>query len=69
MFLTLLFLYKMTPFRSWIRNKLEKKKIIRDSFNDQSDNELLDADYESVDRDMLNTGYNITYNSDWNSTH
>ncbi|SBT73133.1 Plasmodium vivax Vir protein, putative [Plasmodium ovale] len=64
MFLTLLFLYKMTPFRSWIRNKLEKKKIIRDSFNDQSDNELLDADYESVDRDMLNTGYNITYNSD-----
>ncbi|SBT59331.1 PIR Superfamily Protein [Plasmodium ovale wallikeri] len=69
MFLTLLFLYKMTPFRSWIRNKLEKKKIIRDSFNDQSDSELLDADYESVDRDMLNTEYNITYNSDWNSSH
>ncbi|SBT59385.1 PIR Superfamily Protein [Plasmodium ovale wallikeri] len=63
------FSHHMTPFRSWIRNKLEKKKIIRDSFNDQSDNELLDADYESVDRDMLNTGYNITYNSDWNSTH
>ncbi|SBT74288.1 Plasmodium vivax Vir protein, putative [Plasmodium ovale] len=69
MFLTLFFLYKMTPFRSWIRNKLERKKIISDSFNDQSENELLDADYESVDRDMLNTGYNVTYNSDWNSSH
>ncbi|SBT52625.1 PIR Superfamily Protein [Plasmodium ovale wallikeri] len=61
-FLTLFSLYKMTPFRSWIRNKLEKKKIIRDSFNDQSDHESLDADYESVDTDMLNTGYNMTYN-------
>ncbi|SBT74526.1 Plasmodium vivax Vir protein, putative [Plasmodium ovale] len=59
----------VTPFRSWIRNKLEKKKIIRDSFNDQSDHESLDADYESVDTDMLNTGYNMTYNSDWNSSH
>ncbi|SBT56730.1 PIR Superfamily Protein [Plasmodium ovale wallikeri] len=69
MFLTLFLLYKITPFRSWIRNKLEKKKIIRDSFNDQSDHESLDADYESVDTDMLNSGYNITYNSDWNSLH
>ncbi|SBS89583.1 PIR Superfamily Protein [Plasmodium ovale curtisi] len=66
-FLTLLFLYKMTPFRSWISNKLRKKKIIRESFNERSDDESLDADYESMDRNMENRGYNITYNSDWNS--
>ncbi|SBT53816.1 PIR Superfamily Protein [Plasmodium ovale wallikeri] len=54
-FLTFLFLYK-----------LGKKKIIKDSFNEQSDGETLDADYESRDRNMENTGYNIIYNSDWN---
>ncbi|SBT72744.1 PIR protein [Plasmodium ovale] len=67
-FLTLIFLYKITPFRSWISSKLGKKKIIKDSFNEQSDDETLDADYESMDRNMENTGYNITYNSDWNSS-
>ncbi|SBT01104.1 PIR protein [Plasmodium ovale] len=67
-FLTFLFLYKMMPFRSWINSKIGKKKIIRDSFNDQSDDEILDVDYENLDRNMQNTGYNITYNSDWNSS-
>ncbi|SBT83991.1 PIR protein [Plasmodium ovale] len=67
-FLTFLFLYKMTPFASWISNKLGKKKIIRDGFNEKSDDEILDADYESLDRNIQNTGYNITYNSDWNSS-
>lgn len=41
---------------------------MRDSFNERSDNELLDADYESVGTDMENTGYNIIYNTDWNSS-
>ncbi|SBS91554.1 PIR Superfamily Protein [Plasmodium ovale curtisi] len=67
-FLTFLFLYKMTPFRSWINSKLRKKKIIRDSFNEQSDDETLDIDYESVDRNIENAGYKISYNSDWNSS-
>ncbi|SBT00295.1 PIR Superfamily Protein [Plasmodium ovale curtisi] len=67
-FLTFLFLYKMTPFRSWINSKIGKKKIIRDSFNEQSDDETLDVDYENLDRNMQNTGYNIRYNTDWNSS-
>ncbi|SBT01620.1 hypothetical protein POVCU1_068270 [Plasmodium ovale curtisi] len=58
----------MTPVRSWISNKLRKKKIIRDSFHEESDNESLDADYENIERNMQNVGYNISYNSDWNST-
>ncbi|SBT56814.1 PIR Superfamily Protein [Plasmodium ovale wallikeri] len=66
-FLTLLFLYKMTPFRSWISSKLGKKKIIKDSFNEQSDDETLDDVYESMDRNMENAEYSISYNTDWNS--
>ncbi|SBT02551.1 PIR Superfamily Protein [Plasmodium ovale curtisi] len=67
-FLTFLFLYKMIPLRSWISNKLGKKIIIRDNFNEQSDNELFDGDYESMDGNMQSTGYNLTYNSDWSSS-
>ncbi|SBT00098.1 PIR Superfamily Protein [Plasmodium ovale curtisi] len=67
-FLTFLLLYKMTPFRSWISNKLGKGKIIRDRFNEQSDDESLDADYENTDRNMQNSEYNIRYNTDWNSS-
>ncbi|SBS95088.1 PIR Superfamily Protein [Plasmodium ovale curtisi] len=65
--LSFLFMYKMTPFRSWISSKLGKKKIIRDSFNEQSDDESLDANYESLNKNMQNEGYSIAYNSDWNS--
>ncbi|SBT72641.1 PIR protein, partial [Plasmodium ovale] len=50
--LTFLFLYKITPFRSWINSKIGKKKIIGDSFNEQSDDETLDDDYEHLDRNM-----------------
>ncbi|SBT83849.1 PIR protein [Plasmodium ovale] len=67
-FLTFLFLYKMIPLRSWIRNKLGKKIIIRDKFNEQSDNELFDDDYKSVGGNIQSTGYNLTYNSDWSSS-
>ncbi|SBS90874.1 PIR Superfamily Protein [Plasmodium ovale curtisi] len=66
-FLTFLYLYKLAPFRSWISSKLGKKKIITDNFNEQSDDESLDDDYESINRNMQNEGYNITYNSNWNS--
>ncbi|SBT30660.1 PIR Superfamily Protein [Plasmodium ovale wallikeri] len=66
-FLTFLFLYKITPFRSWISNKIGKRKIIRDHFNEQSDDETLNADYECMDKNMQNAGYNISYNTDWNS--
>ncbi|SBT58176.1 PIR Superfamily Protein [Plasmodium ovale wallikeri] len=66
-FLTFLFLYKMTPLRSWISNKQRKEKIIRDNFHEECDNESLDDDYEHIDRNIDNEGYNISYNSDWNS--
>ncbi|SBT74046.1 PIR protein [Plasmodium ovale] len=66
--LTFFFLYKITPFRSWINSKIGKKKIIGDSFNEQSDDETLDDDYENLDRNMQNAGYNITYNSNWSSS-
>ncbi|SBT55179.1 PIR Superfamily Protein [Plasmodium ovale wallikeri] len=65
-FLTFLFSYKMTPLRSWISSKLGKKELIRDNFNEQNDDVSLDADYESMNRNMENEGYNITYNSNWN---
>ncbi|SBT53603.1 PIR Superfamily Protein [Plasmodium ovale wallikeri] len=65
-FLTFLYFYKMTPLRSWISSKLGKKELIRDNFNEQNDDVPLDADYESVNRNMENGGYNITYNSNWN---
>ncbi|SBT56796.1 PIR Superfamily Protein [Plasmodium ovale wallikeri] len=67
-FLTFLFLYKMAPFRSWISNKLGKRKIIRDRFNEQTDDESLYEDYESTDRNMENAEYNVSYNSDWKSS-
>ncbi|SBT55430.1 PIR Superfamily Protein [Plasmodium ovale wallikeri] len=67
-FLTFIFLYKMTPFKSWISNKLGKRNIIQDRFNDQSDDEALDVDYESTDRNMQNAEYIVSYNSDWKSS-
>ncbi|SBT57102.1 PIR Superfamily Protein [Plasmodium ovale wallikeri] len=68
MFLTFLYFYKVIPFRTWISNKLGKEKMMRDSFNERSDNELLDGDYESVGTDLENTEYNIIYNTEWNSS-
>ncbi|SBT02649.1 hypothetical protein POVCU1_079200, partial [Plasmodium ovale curtisi] len=53
---------------SWISNKLGKRKIIRDNFNEKSDDETLNADYENMDINMENIGYNVTYNTDWNSS-
>ncbi|SBS92594.1 PIR Superfamily Protein [Plasmodium ovale curtisi] len=64
-FLTFVLLYKLTPFSSWIRNKLLKKKIVRDNFDEAVDDESI-YDYSgSVNTNMQNVGYNISYNSDW----
>ncbi|SBT01260.1 PIR Superfamily Protein [Plasmodium ovale curtisi] len=64
-FLTFYFLYKITPFGSLVRNNLLKKKIARDNFDEAVDDESI-YDYSgSVNTNMQNVGYNISYNSDW----
>ncbi|SBS93396.1 PIR protein [Plasmodium ovale] len=67
-FLTFIFLYKITPFSSWIRNNLQKKKIVRYNVNEEIDDESI-YDYSGiVNTNMQNAGYNMSYNSDWNSS-
>ncbi|SBT58235.1 PIR Superfamily Protein [Plasmodium ovale wallikeri] len=68
MLLTFFFLYKLTPFSSWMRNKLQKRKIVSDNFDEQVDNESIYDYSESVNRNIQNIDYNISYNSDWNSS-
>ncbi|SBS89779.1 PIR Superfamily Protein [Plasmodium ovale curtisi] len=64
-FLTFYFLYKVTPFGSLVRNNLLKKKIVRDNFDETVDDESM-YDYSgSVNTNMQNVGYNMSYNNDW----
>ncbi|SBT74274.1 PIR protein [Plasmodium ovale] len=52
-------------FFSWIRNNLQKKKIVRDNFDEEIDDEPI-YDYSgSLNTNMQNAEYNISYNSDW----
>ncbi|SBT73452.1 Plasmodium vivax Vir protein, putative [Plasmodium ovale] len=52
-------------FFSWIRNNLLKKKIARENFDEEIDDEPI-FDYSgSVNANMENVEYNISYNSDW----
>ncbi|SBT52355.1 PIR Superfamily Protein [Plasmodium ovale wallikeri] len=64
-FLTLFSLYKITPFGVWIRNKLLRKKLTEDNFDEAVDDESI-YDYSgSMNTNMQNLEYNISYNSDW----
>ncbi|SBT74206.1 Plasmodium vivax Vir protein, putative [Plasmodium ovale] len=65
-FITFFFLYKVTPFGSWIRNNLFKEKIVRDNFDEPIDDESIYDYSESVNTNMQNAEYNISYNNDWN---
>ncbi|SBS94778.1 PIR Superfamily Protein [Plasmodium ovale curtisi] len=65
-FLTFLFLYKLTPFASLLRNNLLKKKIVRDNLDEQAVDESIYDYSDNVNTNMQNIGYNISYNSDWN---
>ncbi|SBS91121.1 PIR Superfamily Protein [Plasmodium ovale curtisi] len=64
-FLSLFFFFKITPFGLWIRNKLLRKKIAGNKFDEQVDDESIYDYSESVNRNMQNIDYNISYNSDW----
>ncbi|SBS99076.1 PIR Superfamily Protein [Plasmodium ovale curtisi] len=63
-FLTFYFLYKVTPFGSFIRNNLLKKKLVKENFDELVDDESVYDYSESVNRNMQNVGYKISYNSD-----
>ncbi|SBT56936.1 PIR Superfamily Protein [Plasmodium ovale wallikeri] len=63
-FLTFYFLYKVTPFGTFIRNNLLKKKLVKDNFDEEVYDESVYDYSESVNRNMQNVGYNISYNSD-----
>ncbi|SBT57262.1 PIR Superfamily Protein [Plasmodium ovale wallikeri] len=65
-FLTFFFLCKITPFGSWIRNNLIKKKLVRDNFDELVEDESIYDYSEDVNTNMKNVNYNISYNSDWN---
>ncbi|SBS89934.1 hypothetical protein POVCU2_0095050, partial [Plasmodium ovale curtisi] len=55
----------VTPFGSLVRNNLLKKKIVRDNFDETVDDESM-YDYSgSVNTNMQNVGYNMSYNNDW----
>ncbi|SBS91317.1 PIR Superfamily Protein [Plasmodium ovale curtisi] len=63
---TFLFLYKITPISSLIRNNVLRKKLVRHNFDETVDDESI-YDYSgSVNTNMQNVGHNISYNSDWN---
>ncbi|SBT74389.1 Plasmodium vivax Vir protein, putative [Plasmodium ovale] len=64
-FLTFIFLYKLTTFSSWIRNKLLEKKLVRDDFDEQVEDESIYDYSDTVNSNMQNVGYNMSYNSEW----
>ncbi|SBS89304.1 PIR Superfamily Protein [Plasmodium ovale curtisi] len=63
MFLTSMFLYKMSPSGSWIKNILKKKKKIRINFDEENENELSDNYFENLNANFRNAEYNVPYNS------
>ncbi|SBT82929.1 PIR protein [Plasmodium ovale] len=63
MFLTFMFLYKMSPSGSWIKNILKKKKKIRINFDEENENELSNNYFENLNANFSNAEYNVPYNS------
>ncbi|SBT58551.1 PIR Superfamily Protein [Plasmodium ovale wallikeri] len=61
-FLTLYFLYKLTPFKSWINNFLYKKNVIRKNIHNEEFQELLESETEDDHINFNNNEYLITYN-------
>ncbi|SBS82180.1 PIR Superfamily Protein [Plasmodium ovale curtisi] len=60
-FLTLLFVYKLTPFGSRLRNLLSKKLLNNDKINENEFEDLAYDDSHSVDLNLESRGYNLTY--------
>ncbi|SBT55768.1 PIR Superfamily Protein [Plasmodium ovale wallikeri] len=67
-FLTLLFLYKISPFGTWIKNIFQKKKNLGVNFDGENENELFDNYSENLNSNFRNVEYNVPYNSNWNSS-
>ncbi|SBT84624.1 PIR protein [Plasmodium ovale] len=62
--LSLFFLYKFTPFGSFINNILHRKNIIRKNIHEEVFHELLESDSEDAPINFINREYRITYNRD-----
>ncbi|SBT73769.1 Plasmodium vivax Vir protein, putative [Plasmodium ovale] len=63
-FLSLYFLYKLTPFRSWLNNSIYKKNLIRKNVDEEEYHDLLESDSEDAPIKFNNREYRITYNHD-----
>ncbi|SBT54458.1 PIR Superfamily Protein [Plasmodium ovale wallikeri] len=61
-FLSLYFLYKLSPFKSLLNNLLYKKKIARKNIHNEEFQELLESDSEDAQINFNNREYHITYN-------
>ncbi|SBT58530.1 PIR Superfamily Protein [Plasmodium ovale wallikeri] len=61
-FLSLYFLYKLSPFRPWLNNLLHKKNIIKKNLHNEEFQELLESDSEDAHINFNNREYHITYN-------
>ncbi|SBT72882.1 PIR protein [Plasmodium ovale] len=62
MLLTLFLFYKKTPFGSWFKNFLRRKKVIQNNFEENEFHEFLDDDYDTADSNIENRRYDLTYN-------
>ncbi|SBT83863.1 PIR protein [Plasmodium ovale] len=62
--LSFFFLYKFTPFGSFLNNILRKKNIIRKDIREEEFHETLDSDIEDTSINFNHREYRITYNHD-----
>ncbi|SBS82188.1 PIR Superfamily Protein [Plasmodium ovale curtisi] len=62
--LSCFFLYKFTPFGSFLNNILHKKNIIRKDIHEEEFQELFESDSEDSSLNFNNREYRITYNHD-----
>ncbi|SBT59565.1 PIR Superfamily Protein [Plasmodium ovale wallikeri] len=60
-FLTLLFVYKLTPFGSRLRNLLSKKLLNKDKIDENEFEDLVYDDSHTVDLNLESRGYHLTY--------
>ncbi|SBT58552.1 PIR Superfamily Protein [Plasmodium ovale wallikeri] len=62
LFLTLFLFYKSTPFSSWLNTFFRKKRLYRENFKENELNEFVNGDYDTVDSNIENRRYDLTYN-------
>ncbi|SBS82187.1 PIR Superfamily Protein [Plasmodium ovale curtisi] len=62
--LSCFFLYKFTPFGSFLNNILNKKNILKKNIHEEEFQELFESDSEDSSLNFNNREYRITYNHD-----